>query len=172
MAVNTRNCGGDPVIATGITGVADGSAAAIPSSPRAAPARPHRARGPAAYRRVLTPDGVGVLGVGDGCLVNRPGDPAVGLAHPSWAATPGACRSARRSSWQPRSPQFHRWSAATSVDDAVLEQMTADVAELARWELTDPPVTVFSRLLGPRDDVFTLIASPNAGLPTTRGFGL
>jgi ATP/maltotriose-dependent transcriptional regulator MalT len=56
------------------------------------------------------------------------------------------------------SAQFHRWSAATNVDDGVLEQMTADVAELARRCLIDPPATVFSSLLGARDDVFALIA--------------
>ncbi|MBV9163418.1 MAG: hypothetical protein JO281_18120 [Pseudonocardiales bacterium] len=56
------------------------------------------------------------------------------------------------------SAQFHRWSAATNVDDAVLEQMTADVAELARREQIDPPAVMFSRLLGARDDVFALIA--------------
>jgi hypothetical protein len=56
------------------------------------------------------------------------------------------------------SAQFHRWSAATNVDDDVLEQMSADVAELARRYQIDPPATVFSHLLGPRDDVFTLIA--------------
>jgi hypothetical protein len=56
------------------------------------------------------------------------------------------------------SAQFHRWSASTNVDDDVLEQMSADVAELARREQIDPPATVFSSLLGARDDVFTLIA--------------
>ncbi|MBV8539716.1 MAG: hypothetical protein JO364_09745 [Pseudonocardiales bacterium] len=44
------------------------------------------------------------------------------------------------------------------LDDEVLEQMTADVAETARRYLIDPPATVFSRMLGARDDVFTLIA--------------
>ena len=82
MAVNARNCGGDPVVATGITGVADGS-------------------------------------------------------------------------------------ADTNVDDGVLEQMSADVAELARRELTDPPATVFSRLLGARDDVFALIAGRQQPRHTT-----
>lgn len=56
------------------------------------------------------------------------------------------------------SAQFRRWSAATNVDDDVLDQMTADVAELARREQLDPPITVFSSLLGARDDVFTLMA--------------
>jgi len=39
------------------------------------------------------------------------------------------------------SAQFRRWSAATNVDDDVLDQMTADVAELARREQdrTHPP---------------------------------
>jgi hypothetical protein len=48
-------------------------------------------------------------------------------------------------------------SATTNVDDDVLEQMEADVAEIAQCYLIDPPATVFSRLLGARDDVFTLI---------------
>lgn len=56
------------------------------------------------------------------------------------------------------SAQFRRWSAATNVDDDVLEQMTADVAEIARRYQIDPPAVVFSGLLGVRDDVFTLIA--------------
>jgi hypothetical protein len=65
------------------------------------------------------------------------------------------------------SAQFHRWSAATNVDDAVLEQMTADVAELARRYQIDPPATTFSRLLGPRDDVFALIAGRQQPRHTT-----
>ncbi|MBV9011893.1 MAG: hypothetical protein JO272_07555 [Pseudonocardiales bacterium] len=65
------------------------------------------------------------------------------------------------------SAQFHRWSAATNVDDAVLEQMTADVAELARREQIDPPAAMFSRLLGPRDDVFALIAGQHQPRYTT-----
>ncbi len=56
------------------------------------------------------------------------------------------------------SAQFRRWSATTNVDDDVLEQMAADVAEIARRELIGPPAMVFSSLLGARDDVFTLIA--------------
>ncbi|MGH3833816.1 MAG: hypothetical protein ACRDRS_25820 [Pseudonocardiaceae bacterium] len=56
------------------------------------------------------------------------------------------------------SAQFHRWSATTNVDDDVLEQMTADVAELAWREQLDPPATTYARLLGARDDVFRLIA--------------
>ncbi|MGH3899288.1 MAG: hypothetical protein ACRDTA_13815 [Pseudonocardiaceae bacterium] len=56
------------------------------------------------------------------------------------------------------SAQFRRWSAATNVDDDVLDQMTTDVAELARREQLDPPATMFTHLLGARDDVFTLIA--------------
>ncbi|MGH3949046.1 MAG: hypothetical protein ACRDSE_07975, partial [Pseudonocardiaceae bacterium] len=56
------------------------------------------------------------------------------------------------------SAQFQRWSATTNVDDAVLEQMTADVAELAWGEQIDPPATTYARLLGARDDVFRLIA--------------
>jgi hypothetical protein len=56
------------------------------------------------------------------------------------------------------SAQFHRWSAATNVDDDVLEQMTADVAELARREQIDPPAEMFSSLLRTRDEVFALIA--------------
>jgi hypothetical protein len=55
------------------------------------------------------------------------------------------------------SAQFRRWSATTNVDDDVLDQMTADVAEAARRYQIDPPATIFSSLLGPRDDVFTLI---------------
>ncbi len=56
------------------------------------------------------------------------------------------------------SAQFHRWSATTNVDDDVLEQMTADVAELAWREQIDPPAVTYGRLLGARDDVFRLIA--------------
>ncbi|MGH3931495.1 MAG: hypothetical protein ACRDTF_16170, partial [Pseudonocardiaceae bacterium] len=56
------------------------------------------------------------------------------------------------------SAQFQRWSATTNVDDTVLEQMTADVAELAWREQIDPPATTYTRLLGARDDVFRLIA--------------
>jgi ATP/maltotriose-dependent transcriptional regulator MalT len=56
------------------------------------------------------------------------------------------------------SAQFHRWSVMTNVDDEVLDQMTGDVAELARRCLIDAPATVFSSLLGARDDVFALIA--------------
>ncbi|MGH3942074.1 MAG: hypothetical protein ACRDTG_26320, partial [Pseudonocardiaceae bacterium] len=56
------------------------------------------------------------------------------------------------------SAQFHRWSATTNIDDTILEQMTADVAELARGEQIDPPATTYTRLLGARDDVFRLIA--------------
>ncbi|MGH3752472.1 MAG: hypothetical protein ACRDRP_07205 [Pseudonocardiaceae bacterium] len=56
------------------------------------------------------------------------------------------------------SAQFRRWSATTNVDDDVLEQMEADVAEIALRYLIDPPATVFSRLIGARNDVFTLIA--------------
>ncbi|SDC73964.1 hypothetical protein [Actinokineospora iranica] len=56
------------------------------------------------------------------------------------------------------SAQFRRWSATTNVDDEVLEQMAADIAEVASSYLTDPPATVFSRLIGARDDVFALIA--------------
>ena len=65
------------------------------------------------------------------------------------------------------SAQFHRWSAATNVDDDVLDQMTADVAELARRCLVDPPATVFSSVLGARDDVFTLIAGRQQPRHTT-----
>ncbi|MGH3684699.1 MAG: hypothetical protein ACRDSM_06530 [Pseudonocardiaceae bacterium] len=56
------------------------------------------------------------------------------------------------------SAQFRRWSATTNVDDDVLEQMTADVAEIARREQIGPPATVFTSLVDARDDVFTLIA--------------
>ncbi|MGH3829044.1 MAG: hypothetical protein ACRDRS_01120, partial [Pseudonocardiaceae bacterium] len=55
------------------------------------------------------------------------------------------------------SAQFHRWSATTNVDDEVLEQMTADVAELAWREQLDSPATTYERLLGARDDVFRLV---------------
>ncbi|MBV9012082.1 MAG: hypothetical protein JO272_08525 [Pseudonocardiales bacterium] len=65
------------------------------------------------------------------------------------------------------SAQFHRWSAATNVDDAVLEQMTADIDEAARRCLIEPPATVFSSLLGARDDVFTLIAGRQQPRHTT-----
>ncbi len=56
------------------------------------------------------------------------------------------------------SARFQRWSATTNVDDAVLEQMTADVAELAWAEQIDPPASTYARLLGARDDAFRLIA--------------
>ncbi len=56
------------------------------------------------------------------------------------------------------SARFQRWSATTNVDDAVLEQMSADVAELARAEQIDPPAIIYTRLLSARDDVFRLIA--------------
>jgi hypothetical protein len=56
------------------------------------------------------------------------------------------------------SAQFRRWSAITNVDDDVLEQLDADVADIAVRYLIDPPASLFSRLLGARDDVFTLIS--------------
>jgi hypothetical protein len=56
------------------------------------------------------------------------------------------------------SAQFWRWSATTNVDDDVLEQMTTDVAEFAGRYQVEPPATLFSALLGARDDVFALIA--------------
>ncbi|MGH3912147.1 MAG: hypothetical protein ACRDTC_01855, partial [Pseudonocardiaceae bacterium] len=56
------------------------------------------------------------------------------------------------------SAQFRRWSATTNVDDTDLEQMSADVADLARGEQIDPPATTYARLVGARDDVFRLIA--------------
>jgi hypothetical protein len=65
------------------------------------------------------------------------------------------------------SAQFWRWSAATNVDDDVLDQMTADVVELARREQIDPPATMFSRVLGARDDVFTLITGRQQPRHTT-----
>ncbi len=65
------------------------------------------------------------------------------------------------------SAQFRRWSATTNVDDDVLDQMAADVAEIARREQIDPPAMVFSGLLGARDDVFTLIAGRQQPRHTT-----
>ncbi|MGH3823239.1 MAG: helix-turn-helix domain-containing protein [Pseudonocardiaceae bacterium] len=65
------------------------------------------------------------------------------------------------------SAQFWRWSAATNVDDDVLEQMTVDVAELARREQIDPPASVFASVLGARDDVFALIAGRQQPRHTT-----
>jgi hypothetical protein len=56
------------------------------------------------------------------------------------------------------SARFRRWSATTNVDDDVLEQMAADIADIAMRYLIDPPASLFARLLGARDDVFTLIA--------------
>ncbi|MGH3915618.1 MAG: hypothetical protein ACRDTC_19760 [Pseudonocardiaceae bacterium] len=56
------------------------------------------------------------------------------------------------------SAQFQRWSATTNVDDGVLEQITADIAEIARRYQIDPPAAAFATLLGAREDVFTLIA--------------
>ncbi|MGH3914160.1 MAG: hypothetical protein ACRDTC_12250 [Pseudonocardiaceae bacterium] len=55
------------------------------------------------------------------------------------------------------STHFRRWSATTNVTDTILEQMSTDVAELARDEQIDPPATTYARLLGARDDVFRLI---------------
>jgi hypothetical protein len=65
------------------------------------------------------------------------------------------------------SARFHRYSAVTNVDDDVLDQMAADVAELAGRYQLDPPVTVFSRLLRTRDDVFALIAGRQQPRHTT-----
>ncbi|MGH3916431.1 MAG: hypothetical protein ACRDTC_23930 [Pseudonocardiaceae bacterium] len=65
------------------------------------------------------------------------------------------------------SAQFQRWSATTNVDDTVLEQMTADVADLAYSEQIDPPATTYARLLGARDDVFRLIAGHQQPRHTT-----
>ncbi|MGH3900085.1 MAG: hypothetical protein ACRDTA_17960 [Pseudonocardiaceae bacterium] len=65
------------------------------------------------------------------------------------------------------SAQFRRWSATTNVDDDVLDQMTADVAEAARREQIDPPAMVFTGLLGARDDVFALIAGRQQPRHTT-----
>ncbi|MCE7002226.1 hypothetical protein LWC34_05200 [Kibdelosporangium philippinense] len=56
------------------------------------------------------------------------------------------------------SAQFRRWSATTNVDDDVLEQMAADVADIATRYLIDPPGALFTTLLSARDDVFGLIA--------------
>ncbi|WP_331722263.1 hypothetical protein [Streptomyces canus] len=56
------------------------------------------------------------------------------------------------------SARFRRWSATTNVDDDVLEQMSADVAEIAARYLIDPPGSVFSTLIAGRADVFALIA--------------
>ncbi|MGH3916246.1 MAG: hypothetical protein ACRDTC_22990 [Pseudonocardiaceae bacterium] len=55
------------------------------------------------------------------------------------------------------STHFRRWSATTNVTDTILEQMSTDVAELARDEQIDPPATTYARLIGARDDVFRLI---------------
>jgi hypothetical protein len=65
------------------------------------------------------------------------------------------------------SAQFRRWSAATNIDDDVLDQMTADVTELARREQIDPPATVFASLVSARDDVFTLITGRQQPRHTT-----
>ncbi|MGQ0778686.1 MAG: hypothetical protein ACT4NY_30450 [Pseudonocardiales bacterium] len=43
------------------------------------------------------------------------------------------------------SAQFQHWSATTNVTDAVLEQMTADVTELAWGEQIDPPALTYAR---------------------------
>ncbi|MGH3915510.1 MAG: hypothetical protein ACRDTC_19200 [Pseudonocardiaceae bacterium] len=57
------------------------------------------------------------------------------------------------------SAQFRRWSAiTTNVDDGVLEQMAADIAEIAELYLIEPPAGMYARLVGARDDVFMLIA--------------
>ncbi|MGH8920862.1 MAG: hypothetical protein ACRD0H_21445, partial [Actinomycetes bacterium] len=65
------------------------------------------------------------------------------------------------------SAQFHRWSATTNVDDDILDQMAADVAELAWREQIDPPAATYGRLLGARDDVFRLIAGHQQPRHTT-----
>ncbi|MGH3914228.1 MAG: hypothetical protein ACRDTC_12600, partial [Pseudonocardiaceae bacterium] len=65
------------------------------------------------------------------------------------------------------SAQFRRWSATTNVDDTDLEQMTADVADLARGEQIDPPALTYARLVGARDDVFRLIAGQQHPRHTT-----
>lgn len=65
------------------------------------------------------------------------------------------------------SARFWRWSATTNVDDDVLDQMTADVAEIARREQLDPPAATFSTLLAARDDVFALITGPQQPRHTT-----
>ncbi|MGH3915619.1 MAG: hypothetical protein ACRDTC_19765 [Pseudonocardiaceae bacterium] len=65
------------------------------------------------------------------------------------------------------SAQFLRWSASTNVDDGVLEQLTADVAELARSAQIDPPALTYVQLLNARDDVFCLIAGHQQPRHTT-----
>lgn len=55
------------------------------------------------------------------------------------------------------SAQFQRWSAATNVDDLVLEQLVDDIGDLARSYLSEPPAHVFARAVGLRDVTFRLL---------------
>jgi hypothetical protein len=56
------------------------------------------------------------------------------------------------------SAAFQRWSAATNVNEDVLEQMHDDVADLARTYLTDPPAAIFARAVNLRDTTIQLLA--------------
>lgn len=55
------------------------------------------------------------------------------------------------------SARFTRWSALAVVDDEALDQMDADVGDVARRYLVDPPALIFAHLVRARDDVFGLI---------------
>lgn len=54
---------------------------------------------------------------------------------------------------------FARWSAATNVDEHVLDQLDAEVADLVERFLVAPPGVVFGGLVQGRDTLFELIVN-------------
>lgn len=64
------------------------------------------------------------------------------------------------------SAEFARWTATTNVDDQILDQMDADIVEMAQRFLIDPPAAVFAQLLDGRNTLFELIT---AGRVSHRG---
>lgn len=56
------------------------------------------------------------------------------------------------------SAMFGRWSAEARVDSNLLDQMDADVSELAKSYLLLPPAAVFPRVVQARNQTFQLIA--------------
>jgi hypothetical protein len=66
------------------------------------------------------------------------------------------------------SARFTRWSALAVVDDEALDQMDADVGEIARRYMVDPPATIFTQLISARDDVFGLITQSRQPRSTQR----
>jgi transcriptional regulator with XRE-family HTH domain len=63
---------------------------------------------------------------------------------------------------------FGNWSAITNVDQEVLDQMDADVSNIAHRYLVDPPATVFNTALAARRQVFELISNKQAPQLTVR----